>query len=157
MRISPSFFNNPKTRIAGIDILRDGCPTESAQKIINGINSYIAIYEPRFLRKLIGPNAEKILSENADLRDMLVNSNGGYSIVAAYIYFFYMRDNATMNTMAGEKVKVADHSIQTTANNRLATLWNEMVDECRYIAENVQGICPDRSSEIFHKINTFNL
>ncbi len=159
MLIDYNNFKESRTRIAGIDVLRDGCPTESAQRIINDVADYIAIYEPRFLRRLLGPSYAEIVKNNADLRDMLVHSAGGYSVIAAYVYFFYMRDHATANTEAGEKVFVSENTVRSSADNRLVWLWNDMVEECRYIAKNIgdPNIRPDWSADIFHKINTFNL
>ena len=159
MILSYHNFKESRTRIAGIDALRDGCHTESAQRIINDIEDYIAIYEPRFLRKLLGLNYQKVIANNKDLEDMLINSKGGYSVIAAYVYFFYMRDHATVNTQAGEKVFVSENTVNASANARLATLWNDMVDECRFIAKNIgdRAVAPDWDAEIFHKINTFNL
>ena len=159
MLISYHNFKESRTRIAGIDALRDGCPTESAQRIINDVEDYISTYEPRFLRKLLGPNHAVIVNRNKDLREMLINSAGGYSVVAAYIYFFYERDHATANTLAGEKVFVSDATLQISANSRLCRLWNDMVEECRYIAQYASDsdVSPDWDADIFHKINTFNL
>lgn len=159
MLIDYRYFIHPKTRIAGIDTVRDGKPTETAERIINDITAYIATYEPRFLRMLLGVNYESVIANNKHIKSLLIDPNRGTSIIADYVYFYYMRDFSTFNTIAGEKYKVADNSERASANHRLITLWNDMVEKCTDIVKDIstESIHPELYSEIFCPINIESL
>uniref|UniRef100_UPI0040565C0A hypothetical protein n=1 Tax=Alistipes sp. TaxID=1872444 RepID=UPI0040565C0A len=157
MLISSANFCHPKHRIAGIVATKNCEPTESAKRIINDIEAYISIYEPRFLTMLLGPDYDALLSKDASLKSRLQGDSMGYSPIAAYVYFFYMRDFATANTVTGEKIKMAENSRDASAGPRLVRLWNDMVSECIEIAANSREACPDEFAEIFQPVNIFNL
>lgn len=159
MLIDYRYFIHPKTRIAGIDTTKDGKPTDAAERIINDITAYIKKYEPRYLRMLLGPQYQAILDADKTIKAMLVDPNTGTSVIADYVYFYYLRDFSTANTMAGEKIKIADNSERSTAAFRLVTLWNEMVRESICIVKSIThpDVKPDYDMDIFNPINPYGL
>ena len=108
---------------------------------------------------LLGPEVADHLKDYPELLPLLAQPDKGTSVIAKYIYFYYSRDHMTFNTVAGEKLKNTENSTRTSPTHRLVRLWNDMVDECRYIVTCIEDveICPDFNAEIFEKINAFNL
>lgn len=169
MLINERYFSHPQTRIAGIDTRSDGRPTPTAERIIRDINAFIEVLEPRFLTMLLGPDAAAQLESPASdeaieaLRARLANPETGTSVIAKYVYFYYSRENMTFNTVAGEKLKLTDNSRAVMPTVRLVRVWNDMVDECRELIRALirerqcVHILPNFNSEIFEKINPYNL
>lgn len=158
MLIDERYFTHPDTYVAGIETKSDGKPAGNAPKIISDIRAYTELYEPIFLQMLLGTDVAANIKEQPELLNMLVQPEKGTSVIAKYIYFYYSRDHMTFNTIAGEKLKNTENSSRTTQSPRLVRLWNNMVEECRYIINNTAvDICPDPNGEIFEKINIFNL
>lgn len=160
MILDERYFSHPRTYIAGIETRSDGVPAGNAPKLIADIRAYIDQYEPRFLRMLLGDCARippEVFAKR--LRPLLAQPDRGTSVIAKYVYFYYARDHATFNTVAGEKIKNTEESSRASAAARLVRLWNDMVDECYEIIRSVPGIeiHPDMEAEIFYKINLFNL
>lgn len=159
MLIDERYFTYPETYIAGIETKSDGKPAGPAPKIISDIQAYIAKYELRFLRMLLGAEVADRLKEYPELLPLLVQADNGTSVIAKYIYFYYSRDHMTFNTVAGEKLKNTENSTRTSPTHRLVRVWNDMVDECWHIIHSIDKVelCPDFHAEIFEKINAFNL
>lgn len=159
MLIDERYFTYPETYIAGIETKSDGKPAGPAPKIISDIQAYIAKYEPRFLRMLLGAEVADRLKDYPEVLPLLVHADNGTSVIAKYIYFYYSRDHMTFNTVVGEKLKNTENSTRTSPTHRLVRVWNDMVDECWYIIHSVDKVelCPDFHAEIFEKINAFNL
>lgn len=159
MLIDERYFTYPETYIAGIETKSDGKPAGPALKIISDIQAYIAKYEPRFLRMLLGPDVAGNIEDYPAIIALLVQPDKGTSVIAKYVYFYYSRDHMTFNTVAGEKLKNTENSTRTSPTHRLVRIWNDMVDECWHIIHSIDKVelCPDFHAEIFEKINTFNL
>lgn len=159
MLIDERYFTYPETYIAGIETKSDGKPAGPAPKIISDIQAYIAKYEPKFLRMLLGAEVADRLKDHPELLPMLAQPDKGTSVIAKYVYFYYSRDHMTFNTVAGEKLKNTENSTRTSPAHRLVRVWNDMVDECWHIIHSVDKVelCPDFHAEIFEKINVFNL
>lgn len=160
MIIDERYFTYPTTYIAGIETVdANGRPAGMAPKIINDIKAYIARLEPLFLKQLLGDKISKNACNYPKLMPLLVQPDHGTSVIAKYVYFFYSRDHASFNTVSGEKIKTTDSSRPASVSFRLAQTWNEMVDECWNIVKMADDIDikPRYESEIFEKINVFNL
>lgn len=159
MIIDERYFTNPATRIAGIDIKSDGRPTDSASRIIDDIRAYIERYEPLFIRMLLGVGVSDDIDKYPHIKQLLAQQDRGTSVIAKYVYFFYCVDHSTFNTVAGEKIKIAESSRICSPGLRLTALWNSMVDECWTIVNKIDevDIHPSLNSDIFEKINTLGL
>lgn len=159
MLIDERYFTYPETYIAGIETKSDGKPAGPALKIISDIQAYIAKYEPRFLRMLLGSDVADNIEDYPAIIALLAQPDKGTSVIAKYVYFYYSRDHMTFNTVAGEKLKNTENSTRTSPTHRLVRIWNDMVDECWHIIHSIDKVelCPDFHAEIFEKINTFNL
>lgn len=159
MLIDERYFTYPETYIAGIETKSDGKPAGPALKIISDIQAYIAKYEPRFLRMLLGSDVADNIEDYPAIIALLAQPDKGTSVIAKYVYFYYSRDHMTFNTVAGEKLKNTENSTRTSPTHRLVRVWNDMVDECWHIIHSIDKVelCPDFHAEIFEKINTFNL
>lgn len=159
MIIDERYFTYPETYIAGIETKSDSKPAGPAPKIISDIQAYIAKYEPRFLRMLLGSDVADNIEDYPVIVALLAQSDKGTSVIAKYVYFYYSRDHMTFNTVAGEKLKNAEKSTRTSPTHRLVRVWNDMVDECRQIIHSIDDVelSPDFYAEIFEPINIYNL
>lgn len=159
MIIDERYFTNPETYIAGIEIQSDGKTSGKAARIISDIRAYIAKYEPRFLRMLLGKDIADNIEDHPDIVALLAQPDKGTSVIAKYVYFYYSRDHMTFNTVAGEKVKNTENSSRATAGPRLVRVWNDMVGENWQILRSVEDVelSPDIRADIFEPINDFNI
>lgn len=159
MIIDERYFTYPETYIPGIETKSDGRPAGNAPKIINDVHAYTAQYEPRFLRMLLGKDVADKIKDYPTIVPLLAQPEKGTSVIAKYIYFYYSRDHATFNTVAGEKLKNTENSTRTSPSARLVHVWNEMVAECWDILHSIEDVelRPDFRAEIFEPINIYNL
>lgn len=159
MIIDERYFTYPETYIAGIETKSDGKPAGPAPKIISDIQAYIAKHEPRFLRMLLGSDVADNIEDYPAIVALLAQSDKGTSVIAKYVYFYYLRDHMTFNTVAGEKLKNTESSTRTSPTHRLVRVWNDMVEECWRIIHSINPVelCPDFDAEIFEPINIYNL
>lgn len=89
------------------------------------LERYIADKEPKYIEMLFGYKPEQLPD---DLAALLYNEVSRRSPIANYVFFYFMRNNATVNTISGEKIKVSEQSVNANPNIRLCAAWNEMVD-----------------------------
>lgn len=179
MLLTPRYFDNPMTRIAGIETKTDCRPSPTAERILRDLTAYIKRYEPEFLRMLLGPYVTDNINKYEDIHTLLANPETGESAIAKYVYFHYSRDNATFNTVAGEKLKTTENSRNVSASARLVRVWNEMVDDCGRILSEIEKmkqyeimplslnaqppkyslreVRPDFNADIFKRINIYGL
>ena len=159
MILDERYFTYPETYIAGIETKSDGKPAGSAPKIISDIQAYIAKYEPRVLRMLLGSDVADNIEDYPAIVALLAQPDKGTSVIAKYVYFYYSRDHMTFNTVAGEKLKNTESSTRTSPTHRLVRVWNDMVDECRKIIHSIDDVelSPDFGADIFVPINVYNI
>lgn len=159
MILDERYFTYPETYIAGIETKSDGKPAGPAPKIISDIQAYIAKYEPRFLRMLLGSDVADNIEDYPAIIALLAQPDKGTSVIAKYVYFYYSRDHMTFNTVAGEKLKNTESSTRTSPTHRLVHVWNDMVAEGLEIINSIDDVelSPDFGADIFVPINVYNI
>lgn len=159
MILDERYFTYPETYIAGIETKSDGKPAGPAPKIISDIQAYIAKYEPRFLRMLLGSDVADNIENYPAIVALLAQPDKGTSVIAKYVYFYYSRDHMTFNTVAGEKLKNTENSTRTSPTHRLVHVWNDMVAEGLEIINSIDDVelAPDFRADIFQPINVHNI
>ena len=166
-------------RIAGIETKTDCRPSPTAERILRDLTAYIERYEPMFIRMLLGPYVAANIDKYENIHTLLANPETGDSAIAKYVYFHYSRDNATFNTVAGEKLKTTESSRNVSSSARLVRVWNDMVNDCGRIISEIENmkqyeimqlslnaqpqqyslreVRPDFDADIFKKINIYGL
>lgn len=159
MILDERYFTYPETYIAGIETKSDGKPAGKAPQIISDIQAYIAKYEPRFLRMLLGSDVADNIEDYPAIIALLAQPDKGTSVIAKYVYFYYSRDHMTFNTVAGEKLKNTESSTRTSPTHRLVRVWNDMVAEGLEIINSIDDVelAPDFRADIFQPINVHNI
>ena len=154
MIIDNTYFEKDPIYISGIANRKDDKPTALAQALIDSANSYIAIYEPRFLRRLCQCLTQQIAEESR-----LVNEAVKTSPIANYVYFYWLRTHTTVGTPAGEKVQRGEYSDEASPRIRAIEVWNDMVRQCCVLRPKLVelGAVPDYCSAIFEPANLFGL
>lgn len=139
--IDSTYFYGGKLKIA----------QASEPSVAAAIAVSIDTYEPEFLTKLFGYAMYKAyLAEVGadgrmqDLRDgkeytnrygvldkwrglKFVDGTGKRSMIANFVYYWWMRSNATATTGTGEKNIGSKNATSTDSVNKQVTAWNEMV------------------------------
>ena len=108
MIIDNTYFEKDPIYISGIANRKDDKPTEKYR--LDSANSYIAIYEPIFLRNLLGEALAATAEENPQIVALLRNEAVKTSPIANYVYFYWLRTHTTVGTPAGEKVQRGEYS-----------------------------------------------
>lgn len=162
--ITERYFTHPKTRIPAINTVDNinNAPTDVSNKLKNDVRDYIELYEPRYLRDLLGEElAEKVETspdQYKELVDDLRDEDHGFSVIALYVYFHYMRDGATTSTPTGEVRRRSDASKIVSPAARLVRTWNDLAQRSRKIAIKYENIaCPNWDSSIFYDINILGI
>ena len=151
MIIDNTYFEKDPIYISGIANRKDDKPTALAQALIDSANSYIAIYEPRFLRNLLGEALAETAEENPQIVALLRNEAVKTSPIANYVYFYWLRTHTTVGTPAGEKVQRGEYSDEASPRIRAIEVWNDMVRQCCVLRPKLVelGAVPDYCSAIF--------
>lgn len=159
MIIDHTYFAQDPIYISGITNVKDDGPTPLAQSLIDSVTTYISIYEPRFLRLLLGADMAATAESDPDIVALLRDETSKQSPIANYVYFYWLRTHLTIGTPAGEKVQRGEYSDMANPRLRAVELWNNMVDKCCAILPILigKGAKPDCSSAIFEHINPYNL
>lgn len=162
--ITERYFTHPKTYIPAINTVDNttGAPTGAANRLTNEIRDYIALYEPRFLLDLLGRElAEKVETSPEQYTELvkdLRDEDHGFSVIAMFVYFHFMRDGATTSTPTGEVRRRNDASKIVSPAARLVRTWNDMAQISRKIAIKYEDIaCPNWESSIFYDINILGI
>lgn len=134
------------------------------------LNYFIAKYERKFLVELLGVKLcnEFIAGLTGDvsgkweeLKNILVDEQVHESIIANYVYYWFMRNNVTTTTGVGEVETETDNSTRVSPSLKMVSAWNEMVDGVKSVAgwlsSNKDFDYKPVDSSIFHKINEMNL
>lgn len=122
----------------------------------NIVTEFIETYEPEYLKKALGYDLWKAFT------DGIAGSPGGYdqrwidllegleftyldkpykwagfeneqNPIANYVYYRYMQDKATDNTLVGTVVQNVDNNSRVNAVNKMIDAWNSMVDMNRQL------------------------
>lgn len=141
---------------------------------IQTLDDLINKYEPLFLTKLLGNTlCDEFLKGIGEpepltkwqlLKEMLVNEDKHLSPIANYVYYWFMRNEATKTTGVGETVGQANNAAIVSADAKMIRAWNEMTDSLTAIVSFLDAhradypdFCPDVKADIFFHINTLNL
>lgn len=116
-------------------------PNTDRPDVQERLQYFIRKYEPMFLRQALGEalygafsnglEEEPISVGWGNLKARLVLEDGDfkYSPIAAYVYYWYMRDQATVTTGVGEAVPNTDNAQRASAMQKMVSAWNEMCYE----------------------------
>lgn len=132
----------------------------SDQATGDAVNFFIKEYEPKLLKALLGhalysnliagltadtqiykdirdgveyTNRSQVLSKWDGLR--FVDGTVKTSLIANYVYYWYMRNNASTTTPSGERVITTENSMSTSPRYKMSTAWNKMVGEIYNLRE----------------------
>lgn len=122
------------------------------QEVIERVQLFIARYEPRFLRQLLGNGLAKAFIEGLepeepaqrwlDLRDGkeyedtagnvfewpgLASDETKISAIANYVYYWYTRDNASWSTGSGDVVPSVENGERVGPAAKQAQVWSDMI------------------------------
>ena len=159
MIIDSTYFEKDPIYISGIANRKDDKPATLAQTLIDSANSYIAIYEPIFLRNLLGEALAATVEQNPEVVALLRNETTKTSPIANYVYFYWLRTHTTVGTPAGEKVQRGEYSDEASPRIRAVEVWNDMVRQCCALRPKLVelGAKPNYCSAIFEPANLFGL
>ena len=90
------------------------------------IQRYIAVYQKQYLLEMLGETLAATITEEKAL-GLFVDEALLLSPLANYVFFHYMRDNASSNTPTGEKKMNVVNAINISSSGRIANAWNKMV------------------------------
>lgn len=90
------------------------------------IQRYIAVYQKQYLLEMLGETLADTITEEKALA-LFVDEALLLSPLANYVFFHYMRDNASANTPTGEKKMSVANAINISSSGRIANAWNKMV------------------------------
>lgn len=136
---------------------------------------FIKKYEPEFLNAVLGaplyaafqtgiaaaePEAVWTVLKNALMH---VDGDFKYSPIANYVYYWYMRDQATITTGVGEAKPNVDHAAPAESAQKMVRAWNEMsaqVTSLHTLLNQSASLYPDLDYRYIRghaPINSFNL
>lgn len=124
------------------------------------LQSLIDDKEPEVLTKLLGYSLYKAFiaglaedpipqkwadlkngAEYTDQRGNLQKYLGIKPIISRFVYYWYLRQQATQTTGVGESSNKTENAIRTSPNQKQATAWNDMVKAVKscyaYLHDNV--------------------
>lgn len=169
----------------------------SNQSVAERLTLFISKYEEELLRALLGdtlydeyitgtsaPFTEETIEQKwKDLRDGKTftdqagndyrwmgfrKASSKQSIIANYVYYWFMRDKATLTTAVGEVEAKTDGSNKASGNTKMVRAWNEMVEWNRiliiFLDVNNETYPSFKRYQVINnrfnllsKINTFNI
>ena len=119
------------------------------------LNYFIAKYEPKLLRALLGdslyaaykagiaagtPDAKWLALKNGKTYQeangktkiwtgfTVVDGINKFSLIADYVYFYWMRDNASQSTAIGEVRNLTKESKPVSPEDKMRNAWNSMAE-----------------------------
>lgn len=103
------------------------------------LNSFINKYEPKFLTLLLGAalygdykTAKAAATEEAPLAAIWTDLEALVkSLLAGYVYYWYMRDAATKTTGVGEVKPAVENGAVVDSMAKQVRAWNEMAEGIR--------------------------
>lgn len=169
MLIDSSYFTKGPRKIENATLGK--IPDANSIKVVEKIDAYIAEYQERFLRKMLGyltgnkVNAYLVCLDD----DEEPRHNEAFDAVceqlresfADYVFFYILRDSNAVSTVTGlVRLKCANDYVSPIV--RQVHIWNSMVDRNNDFVEwsksdecTIKGI--SISSYMITKINRFNL
>lgn len=98
---------------------------------------FISQLEKQFLRKALGYELSKLVIENTDplVADLIAGSGqwegftntGKESVIAYYVYYYYLRSKVTFTTSTGEKKPGNENSTDATPAFKVMRAWDLML------------------------------
>jgi hypothetical protein len=172
-------------------------PNADKPEVSELIDTFIEKYEKRFLHELLGhglytdfiagvavkPVPDAIWTDlkngtNYTYNQRTYNYPGIKNAIANYVYYWYMRNNATETTGIGEVVNKAENAVRVSPSIKMSRAWNEMVTDVWKLVSFLdtkatvytgwtwygdvtggywQNYNHARLKDIFYPINSFNL
>lgn len=133
----------------------------------NELNMFITKYKKDYIKKLFGGAfTEATLPD--DLLPLLIDEDCATSPIANYIYYYWQRSHASMQTNAGVKVANTQNTISVSPGAKMANAWNEMVlknieihdflfEEETEVYDYLNDIYPYICEDLITEINTINV
>jgi hypothetical protein len=145
-------------------------PNSSNAAVSERLDAFIKKYEPEFLRDIMGYSLHTAYAAGVlvtpvdarwtDLQDGkeftvntklnkwtgLVDAVNYRSPIANYVYYWYMRDQATQSTAVGEVATKTENSNRVSPAIKMSSAWNEMVYQIWdmwYFLENNKTVYPE--------------
>ena len=101
------------------------------------LSLFIERLEKQFLRKALGYELSKLVIENTDplVADLIAGSGqwegltntGKESVIAYYVYYYYLRSKVTFTTSTGEKKPDNENSTDATPAFKVMRAWDLML------------------------------
>jgi hypothetical protein len=164
-------------------------PNTDQPAVLERLNWFITKYESELLRALLGYQlyeemkaglvADPILGKWISLRDGdeytvdgvlykwdgLQSATTFQSMIADYVYYWWMRDSATQTTGVGETIPGAENAVRVSPADKMCYAWNEMVAKAQALYHFLENHTVDYASWdndyqswlIVRPINPFNL
>ncbi len=135
---------------------------DSSLSSLADLERYISIYEPKFLKELLGDLydtyiEDKELPEWVAFENLVRNDTLKLSPIANYVFFYFYPDMVQSNTGTGTIRAAHENSIDMT-DSRLVSVWNEMgvllEDVFEYLYSTFTGL-PEWDN--FRTINIYGL
>jgi hypothetical protein len=122
-------------------------PGSESDPVLETLLWFIAKHEPVFLQKVLGYSLYKVYKAdasdarivailsgaeytdyNGNLRMLapLVNTTTKESPIANYVYYWYMRNKATITTGVSEAKGVSENTVSVSPRQKMISAWNEM-------------------------------
>ncbi len=121
------------------------------------LTTFINRLEPDFLVKVLGYELSKKVIDNDSLVSDLINgvefvsdektmkwrgfvNDGKKSVIANYVYYFYLRSNATFTTNVGEKKANTENSQNAGQGMKVMRAWDEMLNELEIMEKYIKTV-----------------
>ena len=118
-------------------------PNLNKVDVAEQLTAFIEKYEEEFLTNLLG--YEMYQDEDGDLFygteydhigrvimwKGLIDEEKKLSVIANYVYYWWMRNNASQTTGVGETITKAENSVRTSPSAKMTRAWNEMAASLR--------------------------
>lgn len=164
MNLIDSTYFNREINIPGVE-----------KPLVSGpLSKFIKEYEPRFLQKALGyefytefwaameaGSSESMWTEIVEGGTFthcgkLVKWDGlrastelKESIIANYVYYFFMRDNVSMTTGIGEVKSKSENSASASAAPKMCKAWNDMVRQLHVLWNFLQYKTDDDGEKVY--------
>lgn len=140
--------------------------------IIDDLNDYITIYEPKYLKRLMGDDLYDAfvagIAETTpetrwtDLQSQIRDTSNKLSPIADYVWYYYQQEHQQTATQSGDKQTDQPGLVARVNSDRLCNVWNNMVEKSLEVYEWIEDNQADYpeweyDSFDFQDINSFDL